>query len=210
MTNTPYGRITAGLIGMWFVFCAVGSALHIFWSDASHPPIALGLAVLTPIIVFALWSAASEGFRQFTRSLSPRALTSVHAWRIAGFAFLVAYAYGKLPAVFAFPAGFGDIAIGATALWAAKRLATPEHRGGFMLWQALGTLDLVTAVTVGTTATFLFPHGIPTSAVTVLPLSLIPTFAVPLLTILHFICIGQARQWPVAVSHHGQPRHAEA
>ena len=30
---------------------------------------------------------------------------------------------------------------------------------------------------------------------TVLPLSLIPTFAVPLLLILHVICIAQARQW---------------
>jgi hypothetical protein len=31
---------------------------------------------------------------------------------------------------------------------------------------------------------------------TVLPLSLIPTFAVPLLFILHFICIAQALRWP--------------
>jgi hypothetical protein len=30
---------------------------------------------------------------------------------------------------------------------------------------------------------------------TVLPLSLIPTFAVPLFLILHIICIAQARQW---------------
>jgi hypothetical protein len=30
---------------------------------------------------------------------------------------------------------------------------------------------------------------------TVLPLSLIPTFAVPLLFILHVICIAQARRW---------------
>jgi hypothetical protein len=31
---------------------------------------------------------------------------------------------------------------------------------------------------------------------TVLPLSLIPTFAVPLLLILHAISIAQARRWP--------------
>jgi hypothetical protein len=30
---------------------------------------------------------------------------------------------------------------------------------------------------------------------TVLPMSLIPTFAVPLFMILHFISIAQARQW---------------
>lgn len=40
------------------------------------------------------------------------------------------------------------------------------------------------------------PHGIPTSAMTVLPLSLIPTFGVPLFLILHVICIAQALRWP--------------
>jgi riboflavin transporter FmnP len=39
------------------------------------------------------------------------------------------------------------------------------------------------------------PHGIATTAMTVLPMSLIPTFAVPLFMILHFISIAQARQW---------------
>jgi hypothetical protein len=33
------------------------------------------------------------------------------------------------------------------------------------------------------------------NAMTVLPMSLIPTFAVPLLLILHLIAIAQARQW---------------
>jgi hypothetical protein len=31
---------------------------------------------------------------------------------------------------------------------------------------------------------------------TVLPMSYIPTFAVPLFLILHIICIAQARRWP--------------
>jgi riboflavin transporter FmnP len=44
-------------------------------------------------------------------------------------------------------------------------------------------------------ARFINPHGIATSAMTVLPMSLIPTFAVPLFLILHFISIAQARQW---------------
>jgi hypothetical protein len=34
---------------------------------------------------------------------------------------------------------------------------------------------------------------------TVLPLSLIPAFAVPLLMMLHIICIAQARQWRAGV-----------
>jgi hypothetical protein len=34
-------------------------------------------------------------------------------------------------------------------------------------------------------------------AMTVLPLSLIPTFFVPLFMMLHVICIAQARKWKV-------------
>jgi hypothetical protein len=89
----------------------------------------------------------------------------------------------------------GGIVIGATAPLVAMRLANPDHRKSFILWQLLGIADLVTAVTMGTTARLIEPHGIATSPMTVLPLSLIPTFAVPLLFILHILCIAQARHW---------------
>ena len=51
-----------------------------------------------------------------------------------------------LPAVFALPAGYGDIFIGATAGLVAWKLAAPHHRASFIVWQLLGMLDLVTAV----------------------------------------------------------------
>ncbi|MGA8620508.1 MAG: hypothetical protein WB660_18540 [Candidatus Sulfotelmatobacter sp.] len=130
-------------------------------------------------------------------SLNPRILTMVQSWRVAGFVFLVLAAHGVLPSVFALPAGWGDIAIGATASFVALKRASPDHRKIFVLWQVLGIADLVTAVTLGTLARVIDPHGIPTNAMTVLPLSLIPTFAVPLLLILHVICIVQAIRWPV-------------
>jgi hypothetical protein len=110
--------------------------------------------------------------------------------------FLVLAAYGLLPLAFAMPAGWGDIAIGATAPLVALKLANPRHRTTFIVWQLLGIADLVTAVTMGTLAGIIDPHGIPTSAMTVLPMSLIPTFAVPLFFILHIISIAQARHWP--------------
>jgi hypothetical protein len=195
MINAKYGKLTAGLIVAWFIFTLSASALHVFKTDPSRPPIFLGLAALTPIVVFAVWYAASEGFRDFAQSLNPRTLTIVQSWRIAGFAFVALYAYGILPGVFALPAGWGDVFIGLTAPLVALSLADPEHRKGFILWQVLGIFDLVEAVTLGMTSRLIEPHGIPTAPVTVLPLSLIPTFAVPLLLILHVICIAQARRW---------------
>src|SRR5260370_34289570 len=55
--------------------------------------------------------------------------------------------------------------------------------------------DLVMAVSFGTPDSLLSPHGPPMTAMTVLPLSLVPTFIVPLLLIFHVICIAQARAW---------------
>jgi membrane protein implicated in regulation of membrane protease activity len=87
------------------------------------------------------------------------------------------------------------MAIGATAAFVAWKLANPAHRNSFVLWQLLGIADLVTAVSVGTTAALISPQGPSMAPMTVLPLSLIPTFFVPLFLILHVICITQARSW---------------
>jgi hypothetical protein len=191
-----YGKLTAWLIAAWLVFSVGASALHLYHSDANRPPLALGLAALTPIALFFVWFARSRGFREFALSLNPRVLTLVQSWRIAGFVFLVLATYGILPRMFALPAGWGDITIGATAMFAALMLAKPEHRTSFLIWQALGITDLVMAVSLGSLAGVIDPLGIPTTPMTLLPLSLIPTFAVPLLLMLHILCIAQALRWP--------------
>jgi hypothetical protein len=195
-----YAKLTSWLIGAWFVLILTASALHLFVAAPGQPPLAFGLAAATPIVAFLVWFAASAAFRQFTLSLSLQGLTFVQSLRVVGYVFLVLAAYGILPRIFALPAGWGDIAIGITAPLVALSLARPGRRTGFIVWQLLGILDLVTAVTLGTLAQFIDPSGIPTSAMTVLPLSLIPTFAVPLFLILHIILIAQARQWPARQS----------
>jgi hypothetical protein len=201
MTSTNYTKITAGLITAWFTFSISASALHLFQTDPSRPPLPLLLAVLIPIVLFSLWYLGSKPFREFILSLNPQTLTTVQSWRIAGFVFLVLYTYHILPGIFALSAGWGDMAIGGTALIVARKLANPVHRKGFILWQLLGMTDLVMAITLGAIARFVMPqeflgpNGITTAPMTALPLSLIPTFAVPLFLILHIICIAQARRW---------------
>jgi hypothetical protein len=196
MVDAKYERLAVGLIGAWFLLSLLLSALKVFENQPARPPLALGLAVLTPILLFSGWYAMSAEFRQFVLALSPRILTIVQAWRLGGFVFIVLYAHGILPGIFALPAGWGDIAVGATAPLVAVKLARSNHPKGFILWQAFGMLDLAVAVSLGTLAPLISPDGIATSAMTVLPLSLIPTFAVPLLFLLHLICIAQARRWP--------------
>lgn len=191
-----YAKLTTGLLGLWFLFSLTAGARHLYQNAADQPPLNLGLAVSIPILLFLIWFAGSRAFREFTLSLNPRVLTMIHGWRTAGLAMVALGAYGVLPNLFALSAGYGDILIGLTAFLVALNLANPEHRGSFILWQLLGIADLVNAVLLGTLSHIVDPHGIPTTPMTVLPMSLIPTFGVPLLLMLHIICIAQALRWP--------------
>jgi hypothetical protein len=203
---SKYAKLTGGIIAAWFVFSLVASALHLYTNIPNQPPLPLGLAALTPIVLFLGWFLSSAKFREFALSLSPRTLTLVQSWRIAGFTFLALAAYGILPGLFALPAGWGDIAIGATAPFVALGLAAPGHRKSFIFWQLLGITDLVTAVALGPLASMLNPHGVGAAAMTVLPMSLIPTFGVPLFLILHIICIAQAVRWPESAASLSAPQ----
>jgi hypothetical protein len=195
MKTENYGKLLFTLLIAWFTFSLVESSLHLFATRPDQPPLPILLAVLTPVLLFYVWFRSSTGFREFVLSLNLQALTFAQSWRIAGFVFLVLYTYGILPGSFALPAGWGDIAIGITAPFVALRLAKPGHRFGFILWQALGILDLVVAVGSGAASRLIEPQAVPTSPMTLLPLSLIPTFAVPLMLILHVISIAQAKRW---------------
>src|SRR5438105_3484632 len=185
-----YRKLTTGLIAGWFAFSLVASALHLFKTGPDQPPLALGLAALMPVAVFLVWSALSPPFRTFALSLDTRTLTRVHSLRFVGFVFLVLATYGILPRVFAWPAGWGDIAMGVTASFVAVKLANPDHRRSFIAWQLLGITDLVLAVSLAALAGVLDPQGIPTTPMTILPLSLIPTISVPFILILTLTLIA--------------------
>jgi hypothetical protein len=203
-----YAKFTASLIAIWFLFALYASSSEWFRNDANRIGLAVAAAAVTPILVFALWFATSEKFRQFIMSLNPQILTLSQSWRIVGFTFVLLEARGGLPAIFALPAGYGDMAIGLTATFVAWKLANPVRRNSFIFWQLLGITDLVTAVSLGTTARLLSPNGPSMVAMTVLPLSLVPTFLVPLFFIFHVICIAQARGWKgiSQTANHSAPR----
>jgi hypothetical protein len=107
--------------------------------------------------------------------------------------FLVAMALGYLPAVFAIPAGLGDIAIGVEAVFVARNLrrGVVDRRTGW--FNVLGLADLVVALAIGVTAApglaRLLVVSPSTEAISLLPLVLIPTTIVPLAVALHVLSL---------------------
>jgi hypothetical protein len=115
-----------------------------------------------------------------------------HAFRAAeGTAFVAIMALGHLPALFALPAGLGDITAGLAAPLVARRLARGGGRRAALWFNAFGMTDLVVALTLGALTGFqllnVTPSGAPLSQ---LPLALVPTAAVPLLFALHITSVS--------------------
>ena len=126
-------------------------------------------------------------------------LTAVQSWRVVGIIFLILMAKAMLPPSFAYPAGLGDFAIGATAPFVAMAMARKKiSTGSVLARQIAGIIDLVVAVGMGVLSSHtrlgILAHGTSARVMGLLPMSLIPTFAVPLLLILHLTCIARVRQ----------------
>lgn len=116
--------------------------------------------------------------------------------RVVGVFFLVVLALGKMPAVFALPAGLGDMAVGISAPFIVRRLRGGSTRGA-VWFNVLGIVDLVVAVSIGFLAgagpTQLLAVTPSTEAIGQLPLALIPTATVPLALGLHVISLLRLR-----------------
>jgi hypothetical protein len=160
-------------------------------SPTEGPPIgrAIGLALLALFVVLA----ASRSLR---RLLSRQeSIIRLHLWRFFGVVFITLMAFGKLPALFALPAGIGDILIGATARSVARTVDAPGGKRRAILFNSLGMLDLIVAAFLGITTNVGRAHvfdTVPTSEIlTHFPMALVPAFLVPLAFTLHVVSLWQ-------------------
>jgi hypothetical protein len=119
-------------------------------------------------------------------------MVAVQAGRLLGAFFLLLHADGRLPWTFAAGAGWGDITIAALAVplaWAVHR-RTAGWWTATLIWNALGFLDLVGAVTLGIGSApgsplqFLNEHP-DSGTMGTLPWLLVPGFLVPIYLLLH-------------------------
>ena len=123
-----------------------------------------------------------------------------HVFRVEGVVFLIVMALGHLPALFAWPAGLGDITTGIAAPLVAYRLARGTGRRAALWHNAFGMTDLVVALTLGALTGFQLLNVTPSATpLFELPLALIVTAGVPLLLVLHITsmsALAKARRAP--------------
>jgi hypothetical protein len=180
---------SAILLGWLAVAMGLAGAGFYHVTGDGIPTIQYGLLIPIAIGIFLLYR--SELARRILEAMPQSWIVGVQLYRALGVVFLILYAAGQLPALFAWPAGVGDIAVGLSAplVGYAYARAPRETAGAVRAWNVLGILDLVVAVTTGflTAPSLIAPIEVHPSSelMTVLPMVMIPVYLVPLSIVLH-------------------------
>ena len=188
----------------WAALSLLLNVLGVFATDPDEPPVALLISVIGPVLVLVIAYSFSEKVRTLSLSLDLRLMTAIQAWRVIGAMFLVLMWFGLLPGTFAWPAGIGDLIVGAYAPFVVLAISrrSPGWHKHVVLLNVLGLLDFVGAIGGGVLSGS-SPIGILRGEVTTdimqqLPLSMIPTFAVPFWIVLHIISLVKLRNQQAA------------
>jgi pimeloyl-ACP methyl ester carboxylesterase len=186
MTRT----LTVLAVFAWFAAACV-AGLRGLVNQPDRPPLVLLGFIAVPIVGFVATYLLSSSFRAFAKGIDLTLIVGSHLWRFVGLGFLIGWLNGALPAGFAIPEGSGDViaAAGALALLPSLRRGTASRRW-LLAWNTWGFIDLVSAITMGV----LYSEGplgllsagtVTTRWMVTFPVSLIPTFFVPLFLLLH-------------------------
>jgi hypothetical protein len=174
--------VIAGLGWLVAAIVAGGAGLMRAVPPRAVPAVLFGLAA---VVLATGWRHA--GFRAWLAAVDERWLVALHLTRFVGFYFLYLHARGELPYAFAVPGGWGDIAVASLAaallLWGAPR--DRRRRQAYVVWNVLGLVDILFVVATAARLVLADPQSM--AALTRLPLSLLPTFLVPLIIASHVV-----------------------
>ena len=142
------------------------------------------LFVLTGIVLWLYFK--NRLLRTWIDGLELRALVFFHVTRFVGFYFLLLYRRGELPYAFAVPGGWGDnlVAAGALLIYFLPLSEVVRCRA-IRFWNIIGLIDILLVLAAGARLGLQNPTQM--RALTCLPLSLLPTFLVPLIIATHVI-----------------------
>jgi hypothetical protein len=207
--STGRARVRLAVFGaVWFAIVAGLSLAGVFARPAGLGTLALGLALVTPILVGTGLFAFSRSVRGFVLRIPLVVLVAVNIGRVLGVFLVALHAAGRLPPTFALSAGLGDIFVSLAAVplaWAIYR-GIPGWRPLALAWNTIGVLDLAVAVSLGIGSAaespirFIFERP-DSGLLATLPWSMIPGFLVPIYLLTHFTVFVHLTKSAMAVSH---------
>ena len=176
---------TVVLIGLGWLLIATGLGAAGVVRTLRPPAPPLVLAGLTAVVLATGWLVAR--FRAWLSAIDERWLVGLHLTRFVGAYFLYLYGQGQLPYAFAVPGGWGDIAVASLA--AVLLLVGPPRNAwrqwAYIVWNVFGLADILFVVATAARQGAADPESM--AALLRLPLSLLPTFLVPLIIASHVV-----------------------
>jgi hypothetical protein len=190
LSHRTAARVGAGFGIGWAAWVSVSIVLadadvFRFQPTKALPWIAPG--ILVPLVAVRQFTRMPVVSRILAQPDALWGLTLPQFFRPVGVTFLVAMALGYLPAVFAVPAGLGDLAVGIEAVFVARNIRRGIIGRRVLWFNIFGLADLVAAMVIGFLAApgRLLVESPSTESISLLPLVLIPTTVVPLAAALH-------------------------
>jgi hypothetical protein len=177
-----------------------GSAINgVFRSGVASLPL-LPFAIFLPVIIGTPIVLVSKRMGQVLDAMPASWLIALQAYRVLGSAFLIGWARGLVPGVFALPAGIGDVTTGLLAVPVAILLAAGRLKGrkAAIAWNVFGLLDFAIAVSIGLMIApgplQVIVPSIPNATAGIYPNVMVPAFAVPSSILLHVLSLRQLRR----------------
>ncbi len=169
---------------VWFLLALIAGATRLL---ASIPPPFPQAVLICLVILLLVLFWKTNVFRNWSLNVDFRILLLIHLTRFVGIYFLILYSRGELPYDFAVIGGWGDIIVAATSLLV--MLFSPT--GGlvglviYFVWNLFGFFDILFVVITAGRFAMADPKSM--MALTNLPLSLLPTFIVPIIIYSHIV-----------------------
>jgi len=178
------------VVALWFVAaCFAGLSGRVAAMTPPLPQVMIGMLTLALVLSGALHA----GLRDWLKQVNLRGFVAFHLTRYVGIAFLLMYQSGSLPGEFALTAGWGDIVAATGAMAIVLLLRDPMSKPGvLLLWNTFGLADILLVVITATRIAMHSPADI--RALLVFPMSLVPTFVVPLIIASHVLVLMRLRQ----------------
>jgi hypothetical protein len=180
MKDSSNRVVTLVVLG-WLCF---GVGLSGWLHDASAQVVAATVWTATALALLACWKISP--IRVWALNVDFRWLVLFHVTRLfAGAYFLLLCQRGQLPCGFARTAGWGDIVIAVLAVAVVGAMRTEFAKPILFTWNTLGLIDII--FVVFSALRFGLQDWQSMRALRELPLSLLPTFLVPLIIASHVL-----------------------